>query len=480
MTGSAGYDRAAALVVAEFRRIGLEPAGTQGFFQPVDFIEQTIALDRSSARLVTSGGTASPLAIPEDLYFRGSHAMPAEFDAPMVFAGYGLSTPRHGHDDFAGLDVRGKIVVVLSGGPADIPGSVKSAARSERARLLAERGAVGLIALTTPKQLEIPWPRQLALAARPSMYLAEAEARGVPGEFLAATFSPERASLLFAGSEHEFAELAALADQSRPLPRFELAVRLAGKVAMARKPLRSPNIVARLPGHDPKLRAEHVVLSAHLDGLGINEAIEGDAIYNGALDNAAGVANVIAIARDLKRQPARPRRSILFLVPTAEEMGLLGSSHFVRHPTEPRNSIVANVNFDIPLPIFPLRSVTPIGFEESTLGDDAAAVSARTSLPLVPDPFPDRNVFIRSDQYSFIRAGIPALFMKFGFSAGTPEAELERNWRTRIYHSPRDDIGQPILRQEAMRLNDWTRALLLRIADNPERPRWRASSHFGK
>jgi Zn-dependent M28 family amino/carboxypeptidase len=478
MTGTPGYDRAAALVVQELQRIGLQPAGADGFRQWVDLVRQDFD-PALSAAMLTGGAEPVSLAMPGDLYFRGSHAMPASVDAPLVFAGYGLSIPEAGHDDFAGLDVRGKVVLVLSGGPQSIAGSIKASTRSERAALLARRGAVGMIALTTPRQVEIPWDRQVALAARPSMYLADAQLREVQSPFMTATFSPTASDKLFAGSGRSFAELAALADASQPLPRFDLPLRFAARIGARITPVRSANIVARLPGRDRVLAREHVVLSAHLDGLGINEPIGGDAIYNGALDNAYGVASVIAIARDLKRGK-RPKRSILFFLPTAEEVGLLGSSYFAKRPTVPLGSIVANVNFDMPLPIFPLRTITPIGYEESTLGDDAAAVSSALGLPIVPDPFPDRNVFIRSDQYSFVRAGVPALFPKFGFARDTPEAALERAWRANIYHSPRDDMRQPILRAEALRFNAWNLALLRRIADNPERPRWRDTSLFAR
>lgn len=475
--GTPGYDRAAAKVVEQLRKLGLKPAGTQGYYQPIDLIAQHIDPAASSALLSGPAGDTA-LRIPDDLILRGAHTMPARLDAPLVFAGYGLSMPDIGHDDFAGIDVAGKIVVVIGGGPADLPGSRKANARSERARLLAQRGALGLLALTTPAQIEIPWKRQVSLSARPSLMLADAALREVPAPFLAGSISPTAAAALFAGSPHSFAELAALADASQPLPRFTLAARLNARLSPSHTPRRSANIAARLPGRDRRLAREHVVLSAHLDGLGIGEAADGDAIYNGAFDNAVGVANVVEIARTLAKGRQRPRRSILFFVPTAEEAGLLGSRYFAARPTVPRAGLVADINFDMPLPIFPLRSITPIGYEESTLGDAAQAVSARTGLPIVPDPFPDRNVFIRSDQYSFVRAGVPSLFMKFGFARGTPEADLERAWRANIYHSPRDDTRQPVLPAEALRFNDWVTALLRHVADAPQRPRWHAQSYF--
>nr|MBA4771362.1 M20/M25/M40 family metallo-hydrolase [Sphingobium sp.] len=216
----------------------------------------------------------------------------------------------------------------------------------------------------------------------------------------------------------------------------------------------------------------------HLDGYGVGTPIRGDAIYNGAFDNASGVASLLEIARALKNGKVKPKRSILFAFVTAEEKGLLGSRYFARRPTVPQRSIVADLNFDMALPIFPLTSVTPVGYDQSSLGKDAAAVSAAMKLPIVPDPFPDRNVFIRSDQYAFIREGIPSLFFKYGFKAGTPEAETEKAWRANIYHSPFDDLNQPVMPAESAKLNDYVTAVTLRVANNPQRPSWNADSFF--
>jgi len=238
----------------------------------------------------------------------------------------------------------------------------------------------------------------------------------------------------------------------------------------------SPNVVARLPGSD--LAAEHVVLTAHLDGLGIDTEAEGDQIRNGALDNAAGVAALLDIAAELRRRGVRPRRSLLFVIVTGEELGLVGSRWFVRRPTVPRASIVANLNYDMALPLFPLRSIIALGTDESSLGADARAIGSEMGLPVVPDPFPERNSFIRSDQYSFIEEGIPALAFKFGFAAGTPEAATEAAWRRNIYHSPQDDIAQPVFADDEIRLHDFIAALALRIANADARPAWNDDSFF--
>lgn len=477
LAGSPGFDRAADYVVAQLKSYGLKPAGTNGYFQPVELMEQRFDQEASTAVLKRPSGDIV-LSVPQDLYYRGSGPMPASIEAPLVFAGYGLSIPEAGHDDFSGLDVKGKIVVVLSGGPATISGALKSDARSGRAKLLAARGALGLIAVTTPRQVEIKWDRQVAISHQPSMYLADPALREAATPFVQATLSPEKAELLFAGSGHSFAELSALSDASRPVPGFDLSGRVAMTIVAARSPVHGKNIVAVLPGSDPRLRADYLLLSAHLDGYGIGEPIKGDSIYNGAFDNAVGVATVLDVVKVIAAGKARPKRSLLVAIVTAEEKGLLGSRYFAARPTVPRSAIIANINLDMPLPIFKLTSVTPVGFEESSLGEDAKAVGAAMGLPIVPDPKPDRNVFTRSDQYSFIKEGIPALFLKYGFALGTPEEKVEAEWRANIYHSPQDDLLQPVMKAEGVKLADYMIGLVRRVADKAERPRWHETSYF--
>ena len=479
LAGSPGYDRAADYVVSKLKSYGLKPAGTNGYFQPVALMEQRFDQKASSAVLKRPGGDIA-LSVPQDLYYRGGNPMPASVEAPLVFAGYGLSIPEAGHDDFAGLDVRGKIVVVISGGPSAISGALKSDARSNRAEILAARGALGIIAVSTPRQTEIRWERQVGISSQPSMYLADAALREVSVPFVSATLSPEKAEALFAGSGHSFAELSALSDGSKPVPVFDLAGRIAMTVAATRSPVNGKNIVAVLPGRDKALAKEYLLLSAHLDGYGIGEPVKGDIIYNGAFDNAVGVASVLEGVKSLSRLKgkARPKRSILVAIVTAEEKGLLGSRYFAKRPTVPRAGIVGNVNLDMPLPIFAFRSVTPIGYEESSMGEDAKAVAAQMGLPVVPDPKPDRNVFTRSDQYSFIKEGIPALFLKYGFAVGTPEEKIEADWRANIYHSPQDDLLQPVMKAEGVKLTDYMIALVRRLADKAEKPRWNEGSYF--
>jgi hypothetical protein len=479
LTGSPGYQRAADYVVAQARAIGLEPAGDGGsFFQRIQFEEQFVDHARSSASL-TAGGTETRLDVPNDLTIgRGGGPVPESVDAPLVFIGYGLSIPEAGHDDLAEIDLQGKIAVVIGGGPENISGALKAHARRDRTRILAERGAVGLLSVTTLKAVETPWSRAVAQVGQGGMYYADASLRDVTAPFVSLSFNPDTAQKLFAAANVSFAQLSAAADASRPLPKVDFKASLRGSFFATHRPVVGTNVVARLPGSDPALRGEHVVFSAHLDHLGVSTPIDGDGLYNGAMDNAAGAAGLLDIARSLRARGVRPKRSMLFVWVTAEEKGLLGSRYFALRPTVPSRSLVADLNFDMALPIFQLKSVTALGAEESSLGATAAQVGAAQGLPLVPDPWPDRNSFVRSDQYSFIREGVPALAFKFGFAKGTPEAEIERNWRSTRYHAPSDDLSQPVEKLDAVRLHDFVAELGWRVANAPERPSWNTQSFF--
>ncbi len=476
--GSPGYAMAADYVVERFKALGLAPAGDGGgYLQQVAFEDQVIDHAGSTAALVAADGTKLPLAMGADLLVSpGGAARPASVEAPLVFIGYGLKLP--GHDDFAGVDLKGKIAVVISGGPADVSGPVKSANRSDRVKFLAEAGAVGLISLTTPAQVEIPWVRQKLLASQSGMYFADAALRETPDGFFSARLDPGRSEALFTGSGHSFAQLAALADASQPVPGFALPQRLQATVAARRSALTSPNLVAKLAGSDPKLRAEHVVISAHLDHVGVGEAIAGDRIYNGAMDDASGVASVLDIATRLKAGK-RPKRSILFVIVTAEEKGLLGSHYYAQRPTVAKASIVADLNFDMPLPLWPLKLVLVQGDGESTLGDVARRVAAMQGLALTPDALPERNSFTRTDQFSFVKAGVPALAFKFGFTKDSPEFTIERDWRANRYHSPSDDLAQPgVMQDEIIKLDDFVTAIARDVANASARPAWLATSVF--
>jgi hypothetical protein len=478
-TGTPGHLKAAEYVAGEFARAGLKPAGTDGYFQPVRLVSRELDEDHSSLTLEKPAG-AEPLVLGRDAVISPRVDPAPTVEAELVFAGHGLSIPEAHHDDFAGLDVRGKLVVVLAGAPPSIPGPLAAHMQSigERAGALKRHGAIGAVSVLNPKNMDIPWERLALARFQPSMVLADPamdEARGLK---LAATVNPEHAEKWFAGSGHTFREVLALADAGKPLPRFALPAKLKATARVKRSELVSQNVVAVLPGTDAKLKDEYVVFSAHLDHLGVGKPIKGDSIYNGAMDNASGVAALLDVAAMLKETGTSLRRSVLFVAVTGEEKGLLGSRFFAMSPTVDARKIVANINTDMFLPLFPLKKLTIYGLDESELGGDATAVAESLSVVPQPDPEPKRNIFIRSDQYSFIRCGVPALALKVGFDKGSPEERIAKDWLTQRYHAPSDDLAQPVDKRAAGQFNVLVARLLERVANRDDRPRWKDSSFF--
>jgi Zn-dependent M28 family amino/carboxypeptidase len=220
------------------------------------------------------------------------------------------------------------------------------------------------------------------------------------------------------------------------------------------------------------------VLSAHLDHIGRGEPVKGDSIYNGAMDNASGTATLLEVARRLHDADVRLRRSVVFLSVTAEEQGLLGSRYFMAHPTVPASAIVADLNTDMFLPLFPMRSLIVNGLEESDLADDLRRVARAAGIDVFGDPEPERNAFVRSDQYSFVRRGIPALAFKIGWTLGSPEHEMVKRWRAERYHAPSDDLSQPFDRHAAEDFTRFYTRLAEAIANRDTRPQWRDTSVF--
>jgi len=479
LTGSPGYYKAARYVAGKFKAAGLRPGGAKGsYFQPVNYLEERVDAAHSSVALV-DGGKATPLAVGPDLTLGSRDAQPATVSAPLVFLGYGIHLPEAGYDDFAGQDLKGKIVVVLGGGPGSLSAAMKSHASStEFPKALEAAGALGVIRLQNPKAMDIPWPRIIALSSQPGMRLAEPALQTYHRPMFSASVNPGKAQVLFAKSGHSFAELLALADAHKPLPRFALNQSVEAKVATTTRPVVSPNVVGVLPGSDPKLKAQYVVVSAHLDHLGIGEPIQGDKIYHGAMDNASGVASMIETAKALHAKRHRLRRSIVFVAVAGEEKGLLGSKAYAEHPTVPKAAVVADINMDEFLPLFPLKHLLVLGEGESTLGDQAREVAAKQGYDTLADPAPDRNIFVRSDQYSFIKTGVPSVALKVQGLPGSPEEKLEKDWNTFRYHSPQDDLSQPVDLASADAFDAYLLALLTKVADADARPVWHKDSFF--
>src|ERR1700730_15802419 len=420
-TGSEGLRKAESYVVDQFTKAGLQPAGTNGFYQPVKFISRQIVEQDSSAALVRSG-KAEPLTLGEDAFFTTREELSSEeITAPLVFAGYGLKIPENSYDDLSGLDLNGKIVVYLAGSPSEIPPALAAHYQTigERWKSLKQAGVIGVINIPNPASMDIPWSRMSLNRAHPSMELADPEFNETQGLKMAMTFNPAQAEKLFAASGHKFEEIAALGKDRKPLPHFPLSVSLKARASVKTAPVESANIVGKLPGNDAALKNEYVVLSAHIDHLGIGEPINGDRIYNGAMDNGSGVALLLDMAASLRKE--KLRRSILFVFVTAEEKGLLGSKYFAARPTVDPKSIVADINVDMFLPIVPLTVLKVKGLAESDLGDAATRAAESFGVRVQPDLQPLRNSFIRSDQYNFVRHGIPSLNMEIGFVPDSPE-----------------------------------------------------------
>jgi Zn-dependent M28 family amino/carboxypeptidase len=478
-TGSRGEREAQKYAVEQLKKAGAEPAGVDGFYQPVKFVSRQIVEKDCSLALIRDG-KREELVLGDDAII-GTRVMPApEVEAALVFAGYGLKVPEKNYDDFAGLDVRGKIIVILAGSPAEIPGALAShyQTAAERWKILRAAGAIGIVSLPNPASMDIPWSRIALNRAHPSMDLDYPEFNETVGAKITVTVNPASADKLFAGSGHTFAELAALGKDRKPLPHFPLAVSLAAKSRVDVTKIESANLVAKIPGSDPALKNEYVVLSAHLDHIGIGEPINGDRIYNGAMDNGSGSALVLDMAASFKKNPEKLRRSILLVLVTGEEKGLLGSKYFAAHPTVPPKSIVADVNVDMFLPIVPLKILTIQGLGESDLGDRAGQVAQTFGVRVQADPEPERNVFIRSDQYSFVRHGVPSIMMDVGVEPGSPEQKIFKDWRTQRYHAPSDDVNQPVDLATAAKYEEIVRALLINVADDSLRPEWKPDSFF--
>lgn len=475
-TGSEGFAKAAAYVTDQFQKAGLQPAGEHGgYSQTVDF--NVLQLDEANSSLaVTQSGKSVPFQFGEDGYL-GTTSDPAAVDAPAVFIGYGLKIPEANYDDFAGVDLRGKIAVIIPGGPSSIATAVKAHYQSseERRKNIAEAGAVGLIVIPNPKAEEIPWSR--GAGARLSQRMELKNAGGPPPLHFTLVVNPAHAEKFFAESGHTFAQLVDIVGSDKPLPHFPLAINVRGNTAVKKSTAQSLNLAAVLPGSDASLKNEYVAISAHLDHLGIGQPVNGDKIYNGAMDDASGIASLIEVARAIHDSNAKPKRSILFLAVTAEEKGLLGSQYYASHPTV-QGPIVADLNMDMYLPLFPLKYLEVQGLGESTLGDDISEVCKESGVTVQADKQPDHVRFIRSDQYSFIKKGVPALAFKFGWLPGTPEEKLFNDWYKDRYHGPADDTSQPVDKAAAAQFNDILGKLALRVADASSRPTWKANSFF--
>jgi hypothetical protein len=478
-TGTPGYEAAVKYVESQYKAIGLKPAGVNGYRQDVELIPTSVDLTASSFTVDTTPYKLGE-AVNLNPHINGGNTV----DAPMVFIGYGLSVPRKHIDDLAGLDLRGRVVVVYNAAPETLQGPQRAYARGlgERWRALHAAGAIGIILIAPPRPgappPSAPTERTPRPTTPPTQLFADPALETLPGLKLQATLTPAGAATFFANSGHEFSEIKALADAGKPLPHFAFTGTVHARTVIAAQPsIKAPNVIGLLEGSDPKLKHEYLVISAHLDHLGVGRAVDGDTIYNGAMDNASGIASLIECAK-LLAAGQHPRRSILFIALVGEELGELGSQYFATKPTVPKSAIVADLNMDMYLPLFPLRFLEVQGLGESTLGNDARAICQLNDVEPQFDKQPDENRFVRSDQVNFVKQGIPALAFKFGWVPDSPEMKTFNEWVKVRYHRPSDDLNQPVDKVGAAQFTSLLAQLATRVANAPTRPTWYPESSF--
>ena len=493
-TGTRGYDLAAEYAAKRFADIGLQPAGDNGtFFQRVPLLKATREAAGAALTIERNGRTIALRFRDQFLPALNFNAAAHTVEAQAVFVGQGVHAPELGHDDFAGLDVRGKIAVLFSGAPARFDNDRRAfySASREKLRVLAERGAIGVVFVNTAEdEAGAPWARSADNWQRSGMRLRDADGKAMhtfPELRAAANVSAAAADLIFADSPQPAAALFKAA-QNGTLKGFPLPGTLSLAARTRIEPLESRNVVAKLPGSDAALAAEHIVYTAHLDHIGIGAPVKDEAgvedrIYNGALDNALGVSIMFEAARILHQEKTAPKRSLLFVALTAEEKGLLGAEWFASHPTVPLPSLVANINMDMPVLLAPSTDVVPIGIEHSTLKASLDTAAKGLGVALSPDPFPEEVVFVRSDQYAFIRAGIPAVYLNAGVISadGVRDPKLAlRKFLREHYHQPSDESTLPIAYGDALRLATLNARIGQLVGDAAERPAWNAGDFFGE
>ncbi len=477
-TGSAAYERAAKYVAARFKEAGLQPAGENGtYFQQVPMHEIRVTPDGTSFTLVRDDGTVHELKFLQEIDLRVTATLPKRLEAPLAFRGYCSKAEA--------TKLTGKIAVCF--------GTRRAGPPNGRQQLVAVRaaGAVGMIAVDDLTfTMEPPrWPdayaRSVTLQTSRGKMLGNVLSNNM-GAFVTMRLSAPAFATMLDGSGRDAAEILALGGASKPLPSFDLPARLRVKTHTVQRDISSPNVLAVLPGSDPKLRSEYVVIAAHLDGYGYGTPVQGDKIYNGALDDAAYVALIIQFAEDqqaaMKKHEDRPgvglKRSVLFCAFTGEEKGLLGSTYFTEHPTVPKAGLVADINLDQLRPLFPLHILTALAVDDTTLGATAKAVAAPMKIAIRADREPERHMLQRADHWPFMQIGVPSIGFIFGYDPGTDAEKRYRQWYTTQYHRPQDDVTQPIDFDAATKFDAFFYALTRTVANAPVRPEWLATSPY--
>ncbi len=449
-TGSAAYLRAAKLVAAKFQAAGLKPAGEKGgWFQTVPMHEVAV----TSAAIEVGNRR---LRFLHDITISPTDATPRTVAAPLYYGGYCAAGSLGG--------AKGRIVICHGTHKSGLPDS------ADREAAVRAAGGVGMATIADPGfTVEPPrWPYAY------SRHVQLATSEPDRDRFLWMTLNANSLGIILAGSGRNAAALVAAGSAGKPLPSFALRDRLKARFTVRRRDIGSPNVLAMLPGSDPKLADQAILLSAHLDGYGYGEAVKGDRLYNGTLDDAAYVALLIRLAQ--RRDGDSYRRPILFAAWAGEEKGLLGSRWYVDHPTVPLSRIAGNINLDQLRPIFPLKLLTVHALNDTTLGRDVRAVAASQGIAVQVDPEPERNLLRRSDHWPFLQAGIPATGFVFGYKPGSKSEQIYRQWYRTGYHKPQDDLKQPMDFKAAGDFNRFFYKLVDRVANAGKAPAWEPGS----
>ena len=479
-TGSKGYDIGAAYVASRFRAIGLTPGGNAGgWYVEVPF--RRAVHSGTPAAVIVTGNRTQALRSGTDFAARPSLSQQQRsIDAPLVFAGHGISDPRLGIDDYAGLDVRGKIVVVLDGTPPGLSSEVSAHLNSYKPVIAGEKGAAGLIQVSGTGSR--PNFNLLAYYDRPVVDWVDqtgktkSQSTDIP---LVATISKDIAGQLFRAAGKDASQVFAASEKPGTLAGFAIPARFRLTDQMRWNDFTSPEVIGLLPGSDPALKDQYVVLMGHLDHLGVKtDAKPGqDSIYNGALDNAAGVATMLEAAREFVASGKPPRRSVLFIANTGEEKGLRGADYFAAHPTVPEDKIVSVVDLDMPLLLYPFTDVIAFGGDHSTVARTIADAAASMDVKVSPDPMPEEAIFVRSDHYRFVTRGVPAILLMTGFANGG--APIWKDFLANTYHKVNDDLSQHILWNQGARYAELNYRISRALADADQRPLWYRGDYFG-
>jgi hypothetical protein len=490
-TGSRGYEIAARYVAAEFDSYGLTPGGTEGgWFQQVPFQKTTHGPDKGSFTIFNpSAGPGGEKRFKHaDNVMVGISPRQSKVDlsAPLVFVGYGIEDERLGLDDYKDLEVKDCIVVALRGYPKGLPTEEGAHVSAQKGKVAQKHGALGVIVVATLQfEKAFPWEKMLEYSNDPDFDWVEADGKAHSEAPLlrgGAFLNAPAAELLFAGAERSFADVRAEADKDKGAPKgfaLKTRARIQGEGQWER--ISSPNVIAILPGSDPELSKQYIVLSAHLDHLGIKDVPNAkpgdDRIYNGAMDNGAGIATLLEVARAAAEATDRPRRSMIFLATTAEEKGLVGADYYAHNPTVPIGQIVGNVDLDMPLLTYEFTDVVAFGANHSNIAKFVEQAVAPMNVKLMPDPMPEQGIFTRSDHYQFVRQGVPAVFLMTGYANGGEKAWGE--FQTGFYHSPRDDMSQKIDWKAGAKFAEANYRITRAMADSPTPPLWYSGDYFG-